>query len=164
MSVVPEILAANERYAAAFTNGDLPLPPRRRFAVLTGMDARIDPAKILGLEEGDAHLSRNAGGRASHDALRSAIVSEQLLGTSEIIVIHHTDCGMLTSTDEDLRRRVREPFGLDASEWAFMPLGDVEQSVRDDVARIRTCPFIPVDIPIAGFLHDVRTKRLHQVV
>jgi len=164
MSVIEEILTANEEYARTFTKGHLPLPPKRRFAVLTCMDARIDPAKILGLEEGDAHVIRNAGGRASRDALRSLIISQQLLGTREVIVIHHTDCGMLTFTDDELRQQLRTTFGLDASEWAFMPFRDLEQSVRDDIALIRACPYIPDDIPIAGFVYDVRTGRLHRVV
>ncbi|MDW7981374.1 MAG: carbonic anhydrase [Thermomicrobium sp.] len=163
MSVVPELLAANERYARSFTKGELSLPPKRRFAVLTCMDARMDPAKILGLDEGDAHVIRNAGGRASQDALRSLIISQQLLGTREVIVIHHTDCGMLTFTDETLRRQLRETFGHDPSFWAFLPFPDLEQSVRDDIQTIRSCPFIPPEIPISGFIYDVRTGRLHPV-
>src|SRR6266852_7935421 len=108
MPVLPELLAANERYAASFSKGDLPMPPGRHVAVLACMDARLDPAKMLGLEEGDAHVIRNAGGRASEDALRSLVISEQLLGTNTVVVIHHTDCGMLTFSNEDLRNKLKQ--------------------------------------------------------
>src|SRR5438128_11451474 len=126
MPVVSELLAANGRYAAAFAKGDLPMPPGRRFAVLACMDARIDPARALGLEEGDAHVIRNAGGRA-HDALRSLVISEQLLGTTEIVVIHHTDCGMLTFSNEDLHNKVKQELQADVSHIDFLPFKDLEQ-------------------------------------
>jgi carbonic anhydrase len=163
MSVVPRFLEANERYAATFTKGDLAMPPARRVAILTCMDARLDPAKFLGLEEGDAHVIRNAGGRATADALRSLIISQQLLGTREIVVIHHTDCGMLTFTDDQLRRQLRERFGVPADDWAFLPFTDLAQSVRDDIAVIRRSPFILPETTITGFIYDVRTGRLSQV-
>jgi carbonic anhydrase len=163
MSVVPRFLEANERYAATFTKGDLAMPPARRVAILTCMDARLDPAKFLGLEEGDAHVIRNAGGRATADALRSLIISQQLLGTREIVVIHHTDCGMLTFTDDQLRRQLRERFGVPADDWAFLPFTDLAQSVRDDIAAIRRSPFILPETTITGFIYDVRTGRLSQV-
>ena len=163
MSVVPRFLEANERYAATFTKGDLAMPPARRVAILTCMDARLDPAKFLGLEEGDAHVVRNAGGRATADALRSLIISQQLLGTREIVVIHHTDCGMLTFTDDRLRRQLRERFGVPADDWAFLPFTDLAQSVRDDIAVIRRSPFILPETTITGFIYDVRTGRLSQV-
>ena len=115
MSVVPELRAANDSYAAGFTKGDLPMPPGRRFAVVTCMDARIDPAKALGLEEGDAHVIRNAGGVVSDDALRSLVISHWLLGTQEAVVIGHTDCGMLTFTDDQLREKLAAEAGADAS-------------------------------------------------
>ena len=115
MPVVDELLAANERYAAGFDKGDLPLPPARQVAVLVCMDARIDPAKALGLAEGDAHVIRNAGGRASDDALRSLAISHELLGTREVVVVHHTDCGMLTFTNDQIRQRLRDRLGADAS-------------------------------------------------
>ena len=121
MSVANEFLAANERYAAAFTKGDLPMPPSRRAAVLVCMDARIDPAKALGLEEGDVHVIRNAGGRASDDAIRSLTISYKLLGTREFVVIHHTDCGMLTFTNEQLRDQLHRDLGADASAIDFLP-------------------------------------------
>ena len=163
MSMLDEVLAANERYAAGFAKGDLLAAPARRLAVLACMDARLDPAKALGLEEGDAHVIRNAGGRASADALRSLIISQQLLGTTEVVVIHHTDCGMLTFGDEELRRRLQERFGADASGLDFLPFADLAQSVRDDVAAIRASPFIPEEIPVSGFIYDVRTGRLQPV-
>src|SRR2546423_6950074 len=163
MSVLPKLLAANERYAAGFTKGDLPMPPGRRVAILTCMDARLDPAQFLGLAAGDAHVIRNAGGRASADALRSLIISQQLLGTSEVVVIHHTDCGMLTFGNAELQRRLQDAFGADASGIDFLPFADLAQSVRDDVAAIRASPFIPADIPISGFIYDVRTGRLQPV-
>src|SRR5688572_9081445 len=155
MSVVPEFLAANARYAATFDQGQLPMPPARKVAVLTCMDARLDPAKALGLAEGDAHVIRNAGGRASDDAVRSLIISEQLLGTQEIVVIHHTDCGMLTFTNAQLHEQLADRFGADASAIDFLPFADVAQSVRDDIATIRQAPLIPDDIAVSGFIYDV---------
>ncbi len=164
MSELPAILEANERYAAGFAKGDLPMPPARRLAVLTCMDARIDPAQALGLAEGDAHVIRNAGGRASDDALRSLVISQQLLGTREVLVVHHTDCGMLTFTNEQLRDQLRTTLGADASHVDFLPFADLEESVREDVRRIQASPFIAADIPVSGFIYDVRTGRLQQVV
>jgi carbonic anhydrase len=163
MAVLDEVRAANERYAAGFTKGDLPMPPGRRFAVLACMDARLDPARLLGLEEGDAHVIRNAGGRASGDALRSLIISYKLLGTREFIVVHHTDCGMLIFTDDQLREMLKQDMNADASGIEFMAFTDLEKSVRDDVATVRSSPFIPKDIPVTGFVYDVRTGRLNAV-
>ena len=163
MSELPAILGANERYAADFAKGDLPAPPARRLAVLTCMDARLDPAKALGLAEGDAHVIRNAGGRASDDALRSLVISQQLLGTREVLVIHHTDCGMLTFTNEQLRAKLARDLNADASGIDFLPFSDLEESVRQDVATIRSSPLIPDDIPVRGFVYDVRTGRLREV-
>src|SRR5215211_3120788 len=124
------------------------------------MDARIDPANVLGLTEGDAHVIRNAGGRASDDALRSLAISHELLGTREVVVIHHTDCGMLTFTNEELRAECRERFGEEPRELDFLPFADLEQSVREDVATIRAAPFIPDEVPVSGFIYDVRSGRL----
>ncbi len=163
MAVIDEFLVANERYAAGFDKGDLPLPPARRVAVLVCMDARIDPAKALGLAEGDAHVIRNAGGRASDDALRSLAISHELLGTREVVVIHHTDCGMLTFSNDQIRQRLRESLGADASGIDFLPFGDLDQSVRDDVAAIRSSPLVPDDVAVSGFVYDVRTGRLRRV-
>jgi carbonic anhydrase len=161
MSIVPEFLSANESYAARFRKGDLPLPPARRVAVLACMDARLDPARVLGLEEGDAHVIRNAGGRA-HDAIRSLVISQQLLGTREIVVVHHTDCGMLTFSDETLRTKLRDELGQ-RTDREFLPFPDLDQSVRDDVAAIRNEPLLLRGVPVTGFVYDVRTGRLRQV-
>ena len=163
MALVNELLNANEAYADGFTKGDLPMPPGRRFAVVACMDARLDSAKALGLEEGDAHVIRNAGGRAA-DALRSLVISQRLLGTQEVIVVHHTDCGMLTFDNPTLYGICREQLGADASDIDFLPFGDLEQSVRDDVAIIRSSPLIAKDTPVTGFVYDVKTGKLHEVV
>ena len=163
MTLVDEIRAANEAYAKEFTKGDLPMPPRRRAVVVACMDARLDPAKALGLEEGDAHVIRKAGGRAA-DALRSLVISQQLLGTNEVIVLHHTDCGMLTFDNATLHGICQERLGVDAADMDFLPFGDLEQSVRDDVVLIRSSPLIPDDITVSGFIYDVKTGRIHEVV
>src|SRR5262245_50488295 len=164
MPVFDEFLSANEQYVQGFDRGDLPMPPRRHVAVLTCMDARLHPEKFLGLDVGDAHVIRNAGGRASDDALRSLVISERLLGTNEIVVIHHTDCGMLTFQNSDLAAKIQADLGADAAGWDFLPFSDLKQSVRDDVARLRESPFIPKDIPISGAIYDVRSGRLQEVV
>lgn len=161
MTVTDEFLEANVRYAAQFTKGDLPLPPARKVAVVACMDARMDPARMLGLEEGDAHVIRNAGGRAA-DALRSLIISQQLLGTREIVVIHHTDCGMLTFTDPQLHEKLRTGLGTD-TELAFHAFDDLEQSVRDDVAAIKASPVLLEGVPVRGFVYEVETGRLREV-
>jgi len=158
-----EILAANERYAAGFAKGDLPMPPGRRFAVVTCMDARLDPARYLGLEEGDAHVIRNAGGLATDDAIRSLVISHWLLGTEEAFVIAHTDCGMLTFTDEGLREKLAEEAGADASGVDFHAFSDVEGSVRSSLRRIAESPLVPDSFAASGFVYDVRTGRLNEV-
>jgi carbonic anhydrase len=139
------------------------MPPARQVAVLTCMDARLHPEKFLGLDIGDAHVIRNAGGRASDDAIRSLIISSNLLGTKEYVVIHHTDCGMVTFTNEDLREKLADVLDADASDIDFLPFNDLEGSVRDDVDRIRESPFIPEGIPVRGFVYDVRSGRLREV-
>jgi carbonic anhydrase len=126
------------------------------------MDARIDPARALGLEEGDAHVIRNAGGRIA-DALRSLAISQELLGTEEVAIIHHTDCGMLTFSDESLRKRLRKSRGADADAVAFLPFSDVDESVRDDLAAYAASPLVRHDIPVRGFVYDVKTGRLREV-
>ncbi|KAI3110804.1 hypothetical protein CBS147333_4666 [Penicillium roqueforti] len=139
MSVAKEFEAANAKYAASFTKGDLQLPPQRKTAVVACMDARLDPARALGLEEGDVHVIRNAGGRAT-DALRSVIISQQLLGTREIVIVHHTNCGMLTFTDEELKDKIRADLHQNADHIAFLAFKDVEQSVRDDIKILKDSP------------------------
>ena len=161
MSNFDDFIQANERYAAAFTKGDLPAPPRRKIAVVACMDARLDPAKFLGLEEGDVHVIRNAGGRAA-DAIRSLVISQQLLGTREVAVIHHTDCGMLTFTEEQLHQKLHDELHVHA-EIEFLPFTDLEQSVRDDVETIRTSPLLIPGVLVQGYVYDVRTGRLHAV-
>jgi carbonic anhydrase len=162
MSVVDEFLHANEQYAANFKKGDLSLPPGRKVAVLACMDARLDPARILGLEEGDAHVIRNAGGRAA-DALRSLIISEQLLGTNTIVILHHTDCGMLTFSDEVIHDKIKHDLHADADHIAFLPFKDLDQSVRDDITFLRSSSLIPESIEIRGFIYDVKTGKLHSI-
>jgi carbonic anhydrase len=178
-AVLDQVLAANAAYAADFGDkGALPLPPGRHFAILTCMDARLDPAKYAGLAEGDAHVIRNAGGRASDDAIRSLIISHKLLGTQEFFVIHHTDCGMLTFTSDTLATLLRTSLAtatVDAAGWHnvteeggsaegtyidFLPFPNLEQSVVDDVARLRAHPLIPDDIPIHPYIYDVATGQL----
>jgi len=164
MSSVDEMLESNKRFAAEFTGGDMPMPPARKVAVLTCMDARIDPAKMLGLDIGDAHVIRNAGGRASDDAIRSLIISSTLLGSREFVVIQHTDCGMLTFTSDDLRARLAEERGSDASDIDFLTFSDSEGNVREDVDRIRNSPHIDRSIPVSGYIYDVHTGGLDEVV
>jgi carbonic anhydrase len=164
MASYEEFLTANQQYAQTFDRGDLPMPPARHVAVLTCMDARLHPEKFLGLDIGDAHVIRNAGGRASEDAIRSLVISERLLGTTEIVVIHHTDCGMLTFTNQQLAQKIKQDIGADVGGRDFLPFSDLEQSVRDDVATLRQSPLIPKDIPIAGAIYDVRTGKLREVV
>jgi carbonic anhydrase len=160
MGILEELQGSNERFAASFDRGDAQLPPNRPVAVLTCVDARLHPERFLGLEIGDAHVVRNAGGRASDDALRSLIISSVLLGTRELMVIHHTDCGMLTFTNEDAWGKLRSETGRDASHIDFLPFSDVEASVRDDVRTIRENPFLPADARVTGWVYDVRTGRL----
>ncbi len=164
MATFDELLTANHAYAAAFARGQLPLPPRRQVAVLTCMDARLDPAQFLGLDLGDAHIIRNAGGRASEDALRSLVISERLLGTREIVVIHHTECGMMTFTNAQLAEQIQQELGVAIGERDFLPFADLEQSVRDDVMLLRASPLIPKEIPISGAIYDVHTGQLREII
>ena len=163
MSVVDELVEANRHFAeAAGRIEDPQLPPRRGVAILTCMDARIVPARLFGLEEGDAHVIRNAGGLA-REGLRSLVISQRLLGTSAIAVVHHTDCGMLTFENEDVHAKVQEDLGADASDIDFMPFGDLEQSVRDDVDFLEQSPLIAEDTEIRGFVYNVETRRMTEV-
>ncbi|EED20016.1 carbonic anhydrase, putative [Talaromyces stipitatus ATCC 10500] len=161
MSVAQEFEAANANYASAFDKGHLPLPPARKVAVVACMDARIDVFRALGLKEGDAHVIRNAGGRTS-DALRSVIISQQLLGTREIVVIHHTDCGMLTFTDEHLRNKIKSELKQNVDQIAFLPFNDLKQSVVDDVEALRNSPLV-LDVPITGYVFEVETGKIVKV-
>ncbi|EAU29519.1 hypothetical protein ATEG_10070 [Aspergillus terreus NIH2624] len=161
MSVAAEIEAANTKYAASFTKGDLQLPPRRKVAIVACMDARLDVARALGLEEGDAHVIRNAGGRVT-DALRSLIISQQLLGTREIIIVHHTDCGMLTFTDENIHSKIRADLQQNADHIAFLPFKELRQSVLDDIRLLRDSPLI-LDVPVTGYIYEVETGKIVKV-
>jgi carbonic anhydrase len=164
MSEVDRMLDANRGFASGFTAGDRSMPPARRVAILTCMDARIHPAKALGLEIGDAHVIRNAGGRASDDAIRSLIISSRLLGTDEFAVIHHTDCGMLTFTSADLHAKLADEAGTDASGIDFLTFTDLAQSVRDDVHRILDTEHLDDSITVSGHIYDVHTGTIETVV
>ena len=181
-NILDEVLEANHKYVNTFgSKAKLVMPPRRKFAILTCMDARLDPAKFAGLVEGDAHVIRNAGGRATDDAIRSLIISSKLLGTREWFVIHHTDCGMLTFTNEVMRSLLREslePATLGPNGWTntgqgpgspageyieWLAIKDQEQSVRDDIERIRNHPLVPGYISLYGYVFDVNTGGLVEV-
>ena len=162
MSATDELLSNAERYAESFAKGDLPLPPAKKVAVIACMDARLLPSRILGLEEGDAHVIRNAGGVVTDDEIRSLAISQRLLGTEEIILIHHTDCGMLTFTDDAFRRSVQDDTGI-KPEWAAEAFPDLDEDVRQSVARIQASPFVPKTDAIRGFVFDVATGRLREV-
>lgn len=161
MTVTDEFLAANKGYQAEF-DGPLPLPPARKVAVLACMDARLDPAKILGLTEGDAHVIRNAGGVATEDALRSLAISQRLLGTNEIVLVHHTDCGMLTFTDDEFRQGIEKETGIRPS-WSSEAFPEPADDVRQSIKRIRSSPFIPHTDAVRGFVFDVATGGLDEV-
>ncbi len=162
MSVIDEFLRNAERYAEGFTKAELPLPPARRVAIVACMDARLNPYGLLGLTEGDAHVIRNAGGVVTDDEIRSLSISQRLLGTEEIMLIHHTDCGMLTFTDDEFRRQIQQETGI-KPEWAAEAFDDLEEDVRQSIARIKASPFIPKKDRVRGFVYDVATGRLHEV-
>jgi carbonic anhydrase len=162
MTITDQFLTNNEAYAASFDKGGLPMPPGKRVAVLACMDARLDPARALGLEEGDAHVIRNAGGVVSEDAVRSLIVSQRLLGTEEIVLIHHTDCGMLTFTDAEVKDAIEAEVGIRPS-FALEAFADVDADVRQSIARIRANPLIPHTDAVRGFVYEVETGRLREV-
>jgi carbonic anhydrase len=162
MSVTDELLANAARYAATFDKGDLPLPPARGVAVVACMDARLNPYGLLGLTEGDAHVIRNAGGVITADELRSLAISQRLLGTTEIILIHHTDCGMLTFTDDEFRRSIEAEVGIKPA-WAAEAFTDLDADVRQSIGRIVADPFIPRKESVRGFVYDVHTGALREV-
>jgi carbonic anhydrase len=162
MSVTDELLRNNETYAKSFTKGDLPLPPAKHVAVLACMDARLDVHNILGLQEGEAHVIRNAGGVATDDAIRSLVISQRLLGTNEIILIHHTDCGMLTFKDDDVKGKIEAEVGIRPA-FALEAFGDLEADVKQSIARIEASPFIPDKTSVRGFVYDVSTGQLDEV-
>jgi carbonic anhydrase len=163
MSTTDELLRNAEAYRASFDKGDLPLPPARRIAIVACMDARLNPYGLLGLHEGDAHVIRNAGGVITDDEIRSLAISQRLLGTQEIVLIHHTDCGMLTFTDDEFRRTVQDDVGI-KPEWAAESFTDLDEDVRQSLARIHASPFIPVKDSVRGFVYDVHTGELREVV
>ena len=163
MSVRDEVLQANQDYRSDFEKGDLPMPPGRKFAVVTCMDARIDPAKALGLEEGDAHVIRNAGGLVNDETIRSLCISHNLLGTEEAFVIAHTDCGMLTFSNEDIHAKLADEKGADASDIDFQPFSDLDESVRRSVAKAQASPLLS-GVAISGWVYDVRSGALREVV
>jgi carbonic anhydrase len=162
MSVTDELLQNNAAYAEAFKKGDLPLPPAKGVAVVACMDARLDVHKILGLEEGDAHVIRNAGGVITDDEIRSLTISQRLLGTREIVLIHHTDCGMLTFSDEELRAQIHEEVGM-KPHFSMESFSDLEEDVRQSIARIEHSPYIPNKDAVRGFIYEVETGRLREV-
>lgn len=162
MTVIDQLLENNSRYADGFDKGDLPLPPACNLAVVACMDARLDVHKILGISEGDAHVIRNAGGVVSDDAIRSLVISQRLLGTTAIVLIHHTDCGMLTFRDDDVKDAIEADTGLRPS-FSLEAFGNLEQDVRQSIARIQANPFIPNKNQVRGFVYDCATGRLNEV-
>lgn len=163
MSVIDELLRNNDGYAADFREGALPMPPAKRVAVVACMDARLMVADLLGLKNGEAHVIRNAGGIVNEETLRSLVISTRLLGTREIILINHTDCGMLTFTDEELRRQLRAELGRPVDPIPFYAFDDLEENVRWQVEKVRSAPLLPPDIAVRGFAYDVKSGHLNEV-
>jgi len=161
MTATDDLLANNAEYAASFS-GPLPMPPGKRVAVLACMDARLDVYRLLGLQEGDAHVIRNAGGVVTDDAIRSLTISQRLLGTTEVVLIHHTDCGMLTFTDDTFKADIQSDTGI-KPHWSAEAFSDLEQDVRQSIARIKTSPFVPNKDSVRGFVFDVGTGKLTEV-
>ena len=162
MSTTDELLQNNEAYAASFDKGELPLPPAKGVAILACMDARLDVARALGLADGDAHVIRNAGGVVTDDEIRSLAISQHLLGTEEIILIHHTDCGMLTFTDDELKQEIQEEAGI-KPHFPMESFSDLEEDVRQSIRRIEASPFVPHKESVRGFVYEVETGRLREV-
>jgi carbonic anhydrase len=162
MSITDALLANNEAYVASFDKGDLPMPPAKKTAVVACMDARLNVYGMLGLQEGDAHVIRNAGGVVTDDEIRSLAISQRLLGTEEIILIHHTDCGMLTFTDDDFKKSIQDETGIKPG-WAAEAFADLDTDVRQSIARIKASPFIPNKNSVRGFVYEVESGRLREV-
>ena len=162
MSTTDELLRNNERYANSFDKGDLPIPPAKQIAIVTCMDARLSPYVMLGLLEGDAHVIRNAGGVITDDEIRSLMISQRLLGTREVMLIHHTDCGMLTFSDEELREQIQQEVGI-KPHFPLETFADLEEDVRQSIKRIEASPFIPHKDSVRGFIYEVETGRLREV-
>jgi carbonic anhydrase len=162
VSTTDELLANNDSYASSFDKGDLPAPPGRKVAIVACMDARLSVYGVLGLQEGDAHVIRNAGGVVTDDAIRSLAISQRLLGTEEIILIHHTGCGMLTFSDDEFRAAIENDTGI-RPEWAAEAFSDLDGDVRQSIARVRASPFIPRKESVRGFVYEVETGRLREV-
>ena len=162
MSVTDELLQNNERYAESFDKGDLPLPPGKGVAVVACMDARLNVYGMLGLQEGDAHVIRNAGGVITDDEIRSLAISQRLLGTREIVLIHHTDCGMLTFSDDELKQQIQNDVGI-KPHFPMESFSDLEEDVRQSIARIQASPFILHKDSVRGFIYEVETGRLREV-
>ncbi len=162
MSATDELFENSQHYAERFDKGDLPPPPAKKVAVLACMDARVMPSRLLGLEEGDAHVIRNAGGVVTDDQIRSLAISQRLLGTEEIVLIHHTDCGMLTFTDDELLRQIEDDTGIKPA-WAPESFDDLEGNLRQSIARIHASPFIPNKGSVRGFVYEVETGRLREI-
>ena len=164
MSVTDEVIKANESYAQQFTLGHLPMPPARKLAIVACMDARLTVEQMLNLKTGEAHIIRNAGGIVTEDALRSLIISHHLLGTEEFIIINHTDCGMLKFKDDDLRTKLQQTTGTaTVAPDRFYAFSDVQVNVREQIQKIKSHPWIPKEIPVRGFVYDVKTGRLNEV-
>jgi carbonic anhydrase len=162
MTVIDELLSNNEKYASTFDKGDLPIPPAKHVAVVTCMDARLSPFVMLGLKEGDAHIIRNAGGVITDDEIRSLVISQRLLGTREIMLIQHTDCGMLTFSDDEVKQQIQDDVGI-KPHFALESFSDLDENVRQSIARIKTSPFIPNKGNIRGFIYQVETGRLREI-
>ena len=163
MTVTDELLRNNAEFAGSFSKGDLPMPPGKGLAVVACMDARLNVYALLGLQEGEAHVIRNAGGVVTEDVIRSLAISQWLLGTSEIILVHHTDCGMLTFTDDGFKQSIQDETGIKPT-WAAEAFSDLDTDVRQSIARIKASPFVPKKDSVRGFVFDVATGRLNEVV
>jgi carbonic anhydrase len=162
MTVTDELLRNNAEFAGSFSNGDLPMPPGKHLAVVACMDARLNVYALLGLREGEAHVIRNAGGVVSDDVLRSLVISQRLLGTREVILVHHTDCGMLTFTDDTVKADIEADVGL-RPHFALEAFSDLERDIRQSIARIKASPFVPHKDAVRGFIYDVRSGALQEV-